>query len=163
VRPTRLASIIFPALAVIAVSLPLASSAAASTTSAMSPAATAKVTVSAAAHRPTVAVYDCLNQPVVRPKTFGIFCDGSNVLVHLAWTSWTFSMATGTGVEYIDNCDPNCAQGSWQHDNVIVVFWRSVPVPRHTGAHAYTRMTLIYTSPRRGQAQTVTSYPPGAF
>ena len=108
---------------------------------------------------PAISVYDCANKPVVRPKEFDIFCDGSNALVKLAWTSWNGTEAIGTGVQYIDNCVPNCAQGKWQHENAIVVLWRGEPVAHHKGQRAYTKMTLLY--PASGKTQNMT--PPGAY
>ncbi len=108
---------------------------------------------------PAISVYDCANKPVVRPKEFDIFCDGSGALVKLAWTSWNGTEATGTGVQYVDNCLPNCAQGKWTHENVLVVLWRGEPVAHHKGQKAYSKMTLLY--PASGRTQTLT--PPGAY
>ncbi len=153
-KPVRLASIMLSALAVVAVSLPLTASAATSRTA---------VTDRTPAPRPTVAVYNCGSRPEVRPGTFDILCNGSEVLSHLQWTSWTLPMASGTGVDNVDSCKPSCAHGRWQREDVDVVLWRSVAVPHHAGRFAYTRMTLLYLQPRRGQAQTWTSSPPGAF
>ena len=124
-------------------------------------AATGRTTATRAvpAPAPAISVYDCANKPVVRPKEFDIFCDGSGSLTKLAWTNWNGTEATGTGVEYIDNCVPDCAQGKWQHENVIVVLWRGEPVAHHRGQRAYSKMTLLY--PVSGRTQTLT--PPGAY
>jgi hypothetical protein len=32
---------------------------------------------------------------------------------HIEWTAWTATHATGSGVEWLDNCKPNCAQGTY--------------------------------------------------
>ena len=109
----------------------------------------------------SVAVYDCLNQPQVRPTSFDVACDGSFELGHLSWTSWNISMATATGVEYVDNCTPNCASGTWSHQNVDVIFWRSLPVAHQSGKFGYSKMTLLLPNQRGGS--TDTQAPPGEF
>lgn len=106
-----------------------------------------------------IAVYDCANKPQVRPSEFDIFCDGSAALAKMSWSNWNTTEATGTGVFYVDNCVPNCAQGKWSHQNVIVVLWRGKPVAHHPGKLGYSKMTLLY--PGSGRTQTMT--PPGAY
>ena len=32
---------------------------------------------------------------------------------HIDWTAWTATHATGSGVEWLDNCKPDCAQGTY--------------------------------------------------
>jgi hypothetical protein len=100
-----------------------------------------------------VAVYDCTNQPEVRPAGFYIYCDGSRTLVKLRWSSWNLSEAAGTGVYYIDTC-PSCVQGKWQHQDVVVVLWLPTPVAHHPGQYEYSKMTLLY--PATGKTDTVT-------
>lgn len=109
----------------------------------------------------SVAVYDCANKPQVRPTSFDVACDSSFELGHLNWTSWNISMATATGVEYVDNCTPNCASGKWSHQNVDVIFWRSLPVAHQSGKFGYSKMTLLLPNQRGGSTYTQT--PPGAF
>jgi hypothetical protein len=100
-----------------------------------------------------VAVYDCTNQPEVRPAGFYISCDGSRTLVKLSWSSWNLSEAAGTGVYYIDTC-PSCVQGKWQHQAVVVVLWRPTPAAHRAGQYEYSKMTLLY--PATGKTQTIT-------
>ena len=145
---TRVASIAVPALTLAAVSMPLAVSANANPASSH-PQAPA----------PKISIYDCANKPVVRPTVFDIFCDGSAALVKLSWTSWNATEATGTGVSWVDNCVPNCAQGKWTRQNAIVVLWRAKPVAHHKGQSAYSKMTLLY--PGSGRTENLT--PPGAY
>ncbi|MBV9451421.1 MAG: hypothetical protein JO345_36595 [Streptosporangiaceae bacterium] len=148
-RLSRIASIALPAAAIAAVSVPLAVSANAAPGTVSRPSAAA----------PKVAVYDCTNRPLVRPREFIVFCDSSRYLTKLSWTSWNATEATGTGLDYVDNCVPNCAQGKWSHQDAIVVLWRTRPVPHHKGQSAYTKMTLLY--PGSGRTETMT--PPGMF
>ncbi len=39
--------------------------------------------------------------------------DGSGYVKDLVWSSWGGLEATATGIEEIDDCNPNCAQGSF--------------------------------------------------
>jgi hypothetical protein len=151
---TRFAAIALSASALAAISVPFAAHAA--TTH-----ATAQVTEASAA--PSVAAYDCANQPQVRPVTFFQFCDGSAYVDHLQWSTWNASTATGTGTQYVDNCTPNCASGKWSHRTVDLIFWRSIPVQGHPGERGYTQMTELYPGARVGSNNTYTSAPPGLF
>jgi hypothetical protein len=141
---SRIALIVLPAVA--AVTVPFAANAATG-----HPAAAHKAT--------TVAVYNCVNKPQVRPSEFDIFCDGSGYITGLKWSGWSTSMATATGVEYINNCEPNCAAGKFSHQNVDVIFWDSKPVKGHAGEYGYTKITTLYPS----SGKTYTQTPPGVF
>jgi hypothetical protein len=112
---------------------------------------------------PSVAVYDCANQPQVRPRTFDLFCDGSGAFTGLTWSAWNASTATATGALYLDNCVPNCAQGKWTHRTVDLIFWRSEPVKGHPGRRGYSQMTVLYPGAPIGSHNTFTQAPPGAF
>jgi hypothetical protein len=152
VKLTRLAWIAMPAAGLaaglLAATLPFA--------------ANASTSHKTAPHRsPSVAVYDCVNQPQVRPGNFDVFCDGSFDLAHLKWSQWNTSLATATGVEYVNNCTPNCAAGKWSHQNVDVIFWRSLPVAHHSGQYGYSKMTLLLPNQKGGSAYTQS--PPGVF
>jgi hypothetical protein len=111
----------------------------------------------------SVAVYDCSNEPEIRPSTFLLFCDGSGYFARLRWSTWNAAMATAAGVLYVDNCEPNCAQGSWSHRNVDLIFWRSEPVKGHPGRRGYSQMTVLYPSNAISSHNTYTSAPPGLF
>jgi hypothetical protein len=156
---TRFAAIALSATALAAVSAPFAARAATAQD------ATYRTDGAAA---PSVAVYDCQNQPQVRPRTFFFFCDGSGAFTQLRWSAWNASMAAATGVQWVNNCLPNCAHGTWSHRTVDLIFWRSLPVKGHAGERGYTQMTVLYPgapapgSPATG-GNTYTQAPPGAF
>jgi hypothetical protein len=111
----------------------------------------------------SVAVYDCLNKPEVRPGTFDLFCDGSGYFTRLRWSTWNASTAAATGVLYVDNCEPNCAQGTWSHRTVDLIFWRSLPVKGHPGERGYSQMTVLYPGRAISSHNTYTGAPPGLF
>src|SRR5580700_7864719 len=145
-RLTRFAAIALSATALVAVSAP----------------STAHDTTQASA-APSVAVYDCANKPQVRPGTFDLFCDGSGSFTKLHWSVWNTSTATATGVLYVDNCEPNCAQGTWSHRSVDLIFWRSLPVKGHPGERGYSQMTVLYPGRAISSHNTYTGAPPGLF
>jgi hypothetical protein len=150
-RLNRFAAIALSAAALVAVSAPFAAHAATSRDAAAATAA------------PSVAVYSCVNKPQVRPGTYYMFCDGSAYFTKLHWSTWNTSTATATGVEYIDNCAPNCAAGKWSHQSVDLIFWRSLPVKGHPGKRGYSQMTVLYPYRAIGNHSTYTQVPPGAF
>jgi len=150
-RLPRFAVIALSATALVAVSAPFAAHA-----------ATAQHATHASAV-PSVAVYDCLNKPVVRPGTFELFCDGSGYFTRLRWSTWNASTATATGRLYVDNCEPNCAAGTWSHRTVDLIFWRSLPVKGHPGERGYSQMTVLYPGQAIGGRNTYTQAPPGLF
>jgi hypothetical protein len=146
-RMTRAAAVAVPTAAVLAAGLPLAAHAASAGNAPR------------AGSTPAVAVYNCANEPQVRPSSFALSCDGSYELSKLSWTSWNLNEATATGLSYVNDCTPNCAQGTWSHTNVIVVLWRPEPVTGHKGDYGYSKITFLY--PQTGKTQTQS--PPGEF
>jgi hypothetical protein len=159
---TRLAAVAVPAAALVALAVPFAAHA--STTHASTAhASTTHASTKHTAAKSSVAVYDCVNKPQVRPGTFDVFCDGSGYFANLKWSSWNSTMATATGVEYINNCEPNCAAGKFSHQDVDVIFWRSEPVAHHPGERGYSQMTVLYPNAKVGSHNTYTSAPPGEF
>jgi hypothetical protein len=152
-RLPRFAVIALSATALVAVSAPFAAHAAAQE-------ATHETHASAVR---SVAVYDCLNKPEVRPGTFDLFCDGSGYFTRLRWSTWNASTAAAAGVLYVDNCEPNCAQGTWSHRTVDLIFWRSLPVKGHPGERGYSQMTVLYPGRAISSHNTYTGAPPGLF
>ena len=153
-RLPRFAVIALSASALVAVSVPFAAHAATAQE------ATHETRASAV---PSAAAYDCSNKPEVRPGTFDLFCDGSGYFTRLRWSTWNPSTATATGVLYLDNCEPNCAQGTWSHRTVDLIFWRSLPVKGHPGERGYSQMTVLYPGRAIGSHNTYTGAPPGLF
>jgi hypothetical protein len=95
----------------------------------------------------------------VRPATVGGWTgDGTGILGgthakparhrfgHIRWRSWTAHRAVGRAVPWGNDCDPDCAGGSWKPDPPTkVTAWRA----RH--GH-FTRLAFAYDSgsgPRR--------------
>jgi hypothetical protein len=91
----------------------------------------------------------------VRPASILYTGDGSGILGgfdgtgashpgHLEWQSWAATRATGSGAVWIDDCRPNCANGTFEPHTVKVLAFR--PVRGH-----FTRLTLTYHGPSRAK------------
>jgi hypothetical protein len=84
----------------------------------------------------------------VRPAVVGYAGDGTGLLGgfdgngrghfgHMTWLTWTASVATGSGALWGDNCEPDCAQGTFSAVPVMVRAFAP-----HDGH--FTRLTLRY-------------------
>lgn len=113
---------------------------------------------------PTFVVWSCENKPEVRPASYVLACaDGNDRLAGLHWSSWTPGGASGTGVQYVNDCEPNCAMGhfgSYPADVTLSGGYRAGPGE----PVAYTTITLTFTGPRparyvRVNGQVKATYP----
>jgi hypothetical protein len=91
---------------------------------------------------------------LVRPAQIVYTGDGSGFLAgpgtggrrpkpgNLKWTSWTSRAALGNGDDWLNNCEPFCAAGTFSQHAVNIKLYR----PRKLlGLLVFTRMTLHYT------------------
>jgi hypothetical protein len=62
----------------------------------------------------------------------------------IGWSAWTTGHATGVGVEWTDNCKPDCAQGTYYPLPVTVVATRALN-------GVYTRLLLSSRIPVHGR------------
>jgi hypothetical protein len=54
----------------------------------------------------------------------------------IRWQRWGKANAGGTGIEWANNCNPNCAQGTYENRGVIKLdAWRAV-------RHHFTRLSV---------------------
>ena len=67
---------------------------------------------------------------------------------HITWTAWTATAATGVGVEWLDNCKPNCAEGTYFPATVRLA--ASQPA-----AGVYGRLTLSFPDGARTERFTL--------
>ena len=96
----------------------------------------------------TVVVVNCVNKSQVRPSSFVLTCaDAGDVLTGMQWVNWA-SEAFATGTEKINNCMPNCAEGTFISYPVLITLWRPEPLPNHPGVLYFSRVTRIYTGKR---------------
>jgi hypothetical protein len=66
--------------------------------------------------------------------------DGSGFLKALTWSGWSTATAQGTGLLEVDNCNPNCAQGTFTGYQATVTL--SDLTPYGNGDEAYADMTV---------------------
>jgi hypothetical protein len=81
--------------------------------------ASTRVPTSAA---PEVLLIACNGNGVTEPSGSVLACgDGNGGLADLVWSSWTSSGGSGSGQYYENNCQPDCASGTFQYTPVTVV------------------------------------------
>ncbi|MFF1835544.1 hypothetical protein ACFVXE_15245 [Streptomyces sp. NPDC058231] len=96
-----------------------------------------------------VTVVDCFSQPQVRPGTFLIACgDGNSILVKMRWSEWKQNVASGSGLNVVNDCLPYCAAGKFHSYPVTVRLdrpkaWQKDPAQKH-----YTELRVVYTGAR---------------
>jgi hypothetical protein len=60
----------------------------------------------------------------VRPGKLMIACaDGNLYIGNITWSSWGTEEALGEGTLSRNQCDPNCAEGTFEHTKVSVRLW----------------------------------------
>ncbi|MFL5859864.1 MAG: hypothetical protein ACJ780_03670 [Solirubrobacteraceae bacterium] len=92
---------------------------------------------------------------LVRPAQIVYTGDGSGFLAgtgtsgrrpkfgRLKWTEWTGTAALGSGADWLNNCEPFCAAGSFSQHPVDIKLYRP---RRMVGLEVFTRMTIHYTA-----------------
>ncbi|WP_375502024.1 hypothetical protein [uncultured Jatrophihabitans sp.] len=71
----------------------------------------------------------------IRPKVSSLSGDGSDGLRNLRWSRWTIKNAYGRGIEGIDDCNPDCADGSFSN----------YPVKIHAYTPRYLRCGVFFS------------------
>ncbi|WP_026249079.1 hypothetical protein [Streptomyces sp. LaPpAH-108] len=111
-----------------------------------------------AAARPVLV--DCQWQRDVRPADFMLACgDGNSRLTGLHWTKWNDGKAYAEGVNWVNNCDPYCARGTFRSYPVTVRLDRPAEWKKDPGVQHFTRMTLTYQDARPDGFKQVMTYP----
>jgi len=82
-------------------------------------------------------VIDVNGQSSVEPTQIALSADGNGWLQGLSWSSWTANGAEGSGYINVNNCQPDCAQGTITNVNVSV----SMSDPTGGPNPYYTEMT----------------------
>jgi hypothetical protein len=84
----------------------------------------------------TPVVINCSQPPQVKPEHIILTCADATLAVDkIIWNSWTVDGATGHGVQFQDNCVPNCAQGSAAYTPVTITLNGATPPDfRYTSA-----------------------------
>lgn len=90
----------------------------------------------------------------VRPATITYTGDGTGFLggahararnARIHWTKWTTTTALGTGFDQLNDCEPDCAQGTFHAFKVKIELWRPRTI---AGTRVFTRLTIFFESRR---------------
>ncbi len=88
----------------------------------------------------------------VKPKEITTSGDGSGYVTSLVWSNWGASHATATGVMRLNNCVPNCAQGTYASYPATVTL--AGLTPYGTDLQAYS--TIVVQSDAANTTETYT-------
>jgi serine/threonine protein kinase len=88
----------------------------------------------------------------VRPKTIAVSADGSGYVTNLVWSDWGSARATATGTLKVDDCNPDCAQGTYTSYPATATL--AGLKPYGTGLEAYS--TIVVQSPAANLTYTYT-------
>jgi hypothetical protein len=87
----------------------------------------------------------CTGKHVVRPVSYVQACgDGNSWLGHMKWQSWQSATAHGSGIQAVNDCVPDCAQGTFYYFPVQVKLWRPEALSGQTGGQYFSRMTETF-------------------
>ena len=106
-------------------------------------ATTAPPTAKPAPALPTVSTNSAIDgAQAVKPSMIDLSADGNGDLNGLTWSSWTAHSAEGSGSFNVNNCQPNCAQGTTVDVPVSV----ALSAPTSGSSPYFTAMTLTDSS-----------------
>jgi hypothetical protein len=88
----------------------------------------------------------------VRPTTITDSGDGTGVVKDLVWSNWGSAQATAAGTQEVNDCNPNCAQGTYTGYAATVTL--AGLTPYGTGLEAYS--TIVIQSPGDNGTETYT-------
>ncbi|MDF3299168.1 hypothetical protein [Streptomyces tropicalis] len=101
----------------------------------------------------------CQWKPQQRPDAFILACgDGNSRLAALHWNRWGSQSATARGLNYVNDCKPYCAAGTFRSYPVIVRLDRARPWAKDPALRHYTRLSLVFTDGRPEGYQHVVNY-----
>lgn len=67
-----------------------------------------------------VYTWDC-EYPEQKPRAITLTCaDGGMYIDQIDWSRWDATGAQGTGMYHVNDCEPNCAEGTYLESKVIV-------------------------------------------
>lgn len=84
-------------------------------------------------------VVTCKGELKTQPSQIVLSGDGTAFVTGLLWTGWGSNGATGSGTLKLDNCNPNCAQGSLTGYQATVVL---SDLTGYAGGAAYATMMV---------------------
>ncbi|MFG3200744.1 hypothetical protein [Streptomyces sp. NPDC048192] len=103
---------------------------------------------------------DCFFHRNVRPTDFILACgDGNSRLTGLHWTQWGPGAAKAVGVNWVNDCNPYCAAGTFHRYPVVIRLTGEQQWKKHPSFRRYTQISLTYTGARPDGFKQVMTYP----
>ena len=100
----------------------------------------------------TFVTYDCVHQ-AMQPTSIMFGCDGAYYVDHLAWTFWWAKHAHATGNFHIDDCNPNCAAGTFhKRGGTVNLTGRRWCASKHK--YLFSQATVVYNRPYQGKTKS---------
>jgi hypothetical protein len=128
------------------------------TTTSASPPTPHGTGVRASTARPVLV--DCFFHRNVRPTDFILACgDGNSRLAGLHWTQWGPGGAKAEGVNWVNDCNPYCAAGTFHQYPVVVRLTGEQQWKKHPSFERYAQISLTYTGARPDGFKQVMTYP----
>lgn len=78
-----------------------------------------------------------------KPRTLAISGIGTFLITDMKWKSWGHSAARGTGIGAKDDCEPDCATGTYHKAPARVTLRRP---RRPCGPRIWTKIIILWTS-----------------
>ena len=92
------------------------------------------------------------NRAAYKPDKVIVACgDGNFVVVNLEWSKWTGKAAGGQGTGKVNDCMPNCAQGTFRSYKVKLI--ASNPVTCSNGKREFGRLAYYFRHKHPGTAR----------
>lgn len=105
---------------------------------------------SAVARRPTYVTHDCQHVRQ-RPRSILFACgDGNYYVKRLHWRSWHKRWARARGVFHFNDCDPNCAEGTFHKRRGRLILRRRLWCPS-IDKFVFRRAKVKYRRPWQGE------------
>ncbi|MFB7508928.1 hypothetical protein [Streptomyces broussonetiae] len=130
---------------------------AAMTTASASPPTGTTAPVTSASARPVLV--DCYFHRNIRPGDFILACgDGNSRLTALRWSQWGPDGAKGVGVNWVNDCTPYCAAGTFHSYPVVIRLSGEQAWKKHPYFQRFTNLSLTYTGARPDTFKQVMTY-----
>lgn len=86
---------------------------------------------------------DNCDKPTYKPTRIVVACgDGNNRLARIKWESYGTDAASGTATAVVNDCEPNCAAGTFHHFRAVVTLNK----PKDCGRYRqFTRLVERFT------------------
>jgi len=134
-------------------------------------AAAASAALAATPTFPTFSGPPSKGNPVVKPSEIVYSGDGSHLFAgssgkkvgKIHWTVWNGTEGLGTGYNWINNCEPSCANGKYSKYPITL---KAYQPKKQSKFFIFTRLKVTYTGKKPGGKQSFTwkvSYSDGIF